>query len=109
MKLSELERLAWQDNMRPYKFGSSPPVNEKTWNDYHKTMMAHIEHLMKSYGEIKILWFDGGWERSAAYWKGQEVEALIRKFQPRIILNDRYIHNFRHTVFTVKHDDITRF
>jgi alpha-L-fucosidase len=52
-------------------------------------MFAQIRELLTSYGQIDVLWFDGGWERNAEQWKSEELEAMIRSLQPGIIINDR--------------------
>jgi len=36
-----------------------------------------------------VLWFDGGWEHSAADHHAKRWSALIRHLQPAIVINDR--------------------
>lgn len=73
---------------------------------YHR----QIELLATKYGEIDVIWFDGGesdWlsfghdmsntafpERKGHYhgqfsWRGDEVHAMLRKHQPQVIVNNR--------------------
>jgi len=56
-----------------------------------------IDELMSRYGTVDLMWFDGfAWpasqERSGKGLdiKGDEMEALIRKHQPDIVINPRY-------------------
>jgi alpha-L-fucosidase len=44
---------------------------------------------LTKYGDISVLWFDGGWEHSAAENRAQEILDLARKLQPGIVINDR--------------------
>ena len=55
--------------------------------------------LLTNYRPIGLLWYDGGgcsdfsWEDSehiASSWRVDELEALVRKPQQRIIVNDRF-------------------
>jgi len=66
---------------------------------------AQIRELMTNYGEIDILWFDGGapagqrtpgrWageavvEDRAEFWHAAEIEAMVRELQPKALLNNR--------------------
>lgn len=66
---------------------------------------AQIRELMTNYGEIDILWFDGGapagqrtpgqWageavtEDRAEFWRAEEISAMVRELQPRALLNNR--------------------
>ena len=54
-----------------------------------------VKELMTNYGKIDILWYDGGWIPSidgkeiAKYWRAEELNAMVRKIQPEIIINNR--------------------
>ena len=66
---------------------------------------AQIRELMTNYGEIDILWFDGGapaghrtpgqWagdaviEDRAEFWRANEISAMVRELQPKALLNNR--------------------
>ena len=66
---------------------------------------AQIEELMTNYGDIDILWFDGGapagqrtpgqWagtpviEDRAVFWRADEISAMVRDLQPKALLNNR--------------------
>ena len=56
---------------------------------------AQIKELMTNYGKIDILWYDGHWlpgfqtENVADFWGAKEVNAMVRKLQPHILINNR--------------------
>jgi alpha-L-fucosidase len=80
---------AFTDAMRPYPMIAYPRPEPERWARYLDTMRGHLDHLLTRYGPIDVLWFDGGWERSAPEWDAAGIEAFIRARQPEIVLNDR--------------------
>ncbi len=66
---------------------------------------AQIRELMTNYGEIDILWFDGGapagqrtpgqWageavvEDRAEFWQAERIAEMVRDLQPKALLNNR--------------------
>jgi len=50
---------------------------------------GQIRELCTGYGKLAVLWFDGGWEHSAADWKADDLVKMIRRSQPGIVINDR--------------------
>jgi alpha-L-fucosidase len=54
--------------------------------DYVK---GQLRELLTDYGEIAVIWFDGGWEHPAEEHRAEEVMAMIRELQPRVIVNNR--------------------
>ena len=81
---------AFTEDMKPYRIGQSPPFpGPERWERFLADMFGQIRELLTNYGKIDILWFDGGWERSAAQWKASELDTMIRTLQPEILLNDR--------------------
>ena len=62
---------------------------------YAKYLHSQVRELLTEFGEIDILWFDfsfphaDGSGKGAADWHSEELIAMIRKLQPRILLNDR--------------------
>lgn len=79
---------AWADTDQPYQFNLRRGSNEQ-WARWRGVFLAQLEHLLSAYGQIDLLWFDGGWERSAKEWGSAEIEALIYRCQPEIIVNER--------------------
>lgn len=76
------------DADRPYRPGTPRPSKEQ-WERYLTYLFAQIRELLTDYGRIDVLWFDGGWERTADQWRSQQLHDLIRSLQPEILINDR--------------------
>jgi alpha-L-fucosidase len=74
----------------PYLIGlSPPPPGEQQADRYRQYLADQITELLTNYGTIDVLWFDGQWERSPAWWDVDAVAALARRLQPDILINDR--------------------
>jgi alpha-L-fucosidase len=81
---------AWTDADRPYRVGTSPPRPTDSQAERFRTYLRdQLRELLTGYGDISVLWFDGGWERPSAWWDADAIEALARELQPGILLNDR--------------------
>jgi alpha-L-fucosidase len=57
---------------------------------------AQVEELMRNYGHIDILWWDGGWlahkgtdADAAWFWQPDKLNRMVRKYQPEIVINPR--------------------
>ena len=79
------------------------------WKSFQKFTYNQIEELMKSYGNIDILWLDGGWVRPAGSltdetrpWLGKhqwiqdvdipKIAGMARMNQPGLLIVDRTVH-----------------
>lgn len=62
-----------------------------SWQRYIAYLRGQLEELLTNYGQIDLLWFDGGWERSEKEWDTQSIRALIKNLQPNVIINERLI------------------
>jgi alpha-L-fucosidase len=81
---------AFTDADRPYSVGRSPPLpSPEQWERYLAAMREQLRELLTGYGRVDLLWFDGGWERPLAMWKGAELIPYLRSLQPDIVINDR--------------------
>ena len=79
---------AWRDEDRPYPY--QPRRSEPdAWARYLEYLFAQVRDLLTNYGPIDVLWFDGGWERSADEWRSHELRELIRELQPDCLVNER--------------------
>jgi len=74
-----LPRRAWEKR-------SSEGADLNRYIDY---MKGQLKELLTNYGEIGVLWFDGGWEHNTTELRSQEVVDMIRGIQPKIIINNR--------------------
>lgn len=80
----------FEDSHRPYVLGSSPPQSsDEDAAKFRAYMQAQLTEILTQYGRVDELWFDGGWERPVPWWEPKELEALIRGFQPDIVINER--------------------
>ena len=81
---------AFTDQDRPYAFGRQgrPPTAEQ-WERFLRVLHGQVRELLTRYGPIDVLWFDGGWERTAEEWRSGELHAMIRTLQPDLLVNDR--------------------
>jgi alpha-L-fucosidase len=77
-----LPRRPWE------KDRSSKGANYDRYLDY---MRGQLRELMSNYGNVDVLWFDGGWEHTSAEdnKKHQAIIDMARRLQPQILVNDR--------------------
>ncbi len=61
-----------------------------------KQAYGQMEELMKNYGKIDILWYDGGWlahkgsdADAAWFWEPLKLNTMVRSYQPDIVINPR--------------------
>ncbi len=54
---------------------------------YLSRMKGHLAELLSNYGRIDLLWFD--FDDGPPLWDQPRTYALVRRLQPRIIINDR--------------------
>ncbi|MED5621918.1 alpha-L-fucosidase [Ideonella sp. BN130291] len=57
---------------------------------------GQVEELMREYGRIDILWYDGGWlahqgtdADAAWFWEPDKLNRLVRRHQPKVVINPR--------------------
>jgi alpha-L-fucosidase len=48
-----------------------------------------VRELMTNYGKVDILWYDVDWPLTAEQWKSKEMNDMVFKLQPDIIVNNR--------------------
>ena len=84
MKLPPNDKLAWQ------KFVETGPSSyPKEWKDMQRYAHEQVRELMTNYGKIDLLWYDGCWYQTAEQWKSKELNSMVRKLQPHIVINNR--------------------
>lgn len=69
--------------------GTTRPADGADLNRYIDYMKGQLTELLTHYGPIGGIWFDGGWEHNATELRSVEVNEMIRKLQPGILINDR--------------------
>lgn len=57
---------------------------------------GQVEELMKNYGKVDVLWYDGGWlahkgtDASAAwFWEPIKLNTMVKQHQPHILISPR--------------------
>ncbi len=50
---------------------------------------GQVSELMSNYGKVDILWYDVPWPLDAKGWESEEMNRMVRKLQPDIIINNR--------------------
>jgi alpha-L-fucosidase len=80
---------AFRERDKPYVFGRYPEATPEQWQRYLAYVEAQLTELLTRYGQIDILWFDGGWERTPEQWQCDHIERTVRQLQPGILINDR--------------------
>ncbi len=60
-------------------------------NRYLDYMKGQIRELLTNYGQVDVLWFDGGWEtkKPEQLARFQAIIEMARRIQPRLLVNDR--------------------
>jgi alpha-L-fucosidase len=48
-----------------------------------------VREIMSNYGKVDILWYDGSWPFDYKGWESEKLNAMVRKLQPDILINNR--------------------
>src|SRR5271157_513125 len=79
-------------------YWSGPRRDPGSWRIFVEKVHAQVHELVSAYGRLDILWYDGFWENDnppladaihAEDWLSKELNAMVRRAQPGIIINDR--------------------
>ncbi len=73
----------------PHREWDQRPGLRSDFSQYLRYMKAQLTELLKNYGDIGVIWFDGSWEGDAAKNHSEEVVKMIRSLKPGILINDR--------------------
>lgn len=76
-----LPRREWEKDARP--------ADGADMDRYIAFVKAQLTELLTHYGPVAVIWFDGGWEHTAAEWHAGELLDLIHRLQPATLVNDR--------------------
>jgi alpha-L-fucosidase len=66
-----------------------PQKDPEGWAELVDYVHAQVRELCSNYGQLDILWYDGGWPYTAEDWRSEELNAMARSLQPDIIINNR--------------------
>ena len=72
------------------------PYDKSVWDEQVRVTVEGLRELMTDYGKIDYLWYDGCWgpgtsdvKRMLELWPSMEMNAMARRLQPGILINDR--------------------
>ena len=63
--------------------------NEAARKRFVAYIHTHVKELMSNYGKIDVLWYDVAWPLTAEGWESVEMNRMVRKLQPDVIINNR--------------------
>jgi len=66
-----------------------PEGDAEGWAEFIDYTHTQVKELCSNYGQIDLLFFDGGWGYSAADWQSEKMDDMIRALQPEIMINNR--------------------
>lgn len=69
-----------------WRHAKDDPEARKRFVDYTH---GQIRELMNNYGKIDILWYDMAVPLDAVEWRSQEMNEMVLRLQPNIIMNNR--------------------
>ncbi|AQT68860.1 Alpha-L-fucosidase [Anaerohalosphaera lusitana] len=64
-------------------------TDDADYDRYISYMKAQLRELLTNYGDIAVLWFDGGWDHGPRQHRAWEICDMAYELQPDIIINDR--------------------
>lgn len=68
---------------------TGPKEDPKGWAEFLEYVHTQVRELCTNYGKIDILWYDGYWPWDAESWRSAELNAMVRRLQPEILINNR--------------------
>jgi alpha-L-fucosidase len=69
-----------------WRHAKDDPNGRKRFVDYTH---GQLRELMSNYGQIDILWYDMPVPLDAAGWRSQEMNDMVLRLQPEIVINNR--------------------
>ena len=66
-----------------------PKADPEGWNEFLEYVHTQVKELCTNYGKIDVPWYDGGWPWTAEDWRSAELNAMVRRLQPGILINNR--------------------
>ena len=75
-----IPRRSWEINR---------PAEDADFDRYIVYMKNQLNELVKNYGDIGVLWFDGEWEGTWSNEYGKDLYNYVRNLEPEIIINNR--------------------
>ena len=76
-----LPRRDWEAETRP--------ADGAKYSRYVQYLHGSVERLLRHYGEIGVMWWDGNWESTWTHDMGRALYDFCRQLQPDVISNNR--------------------
>jgi alpha-L-fucosidase len=65
------------------------PVDGAQYARYVQYLHGSVEQLLRHYGDVGVMWYDGNWESTWTHEMGRALYDLCRKLQPNVLVNNR--------------------
>ena len=59
------------------------------WAEFLDYVHAQVLELCTNYGDLSVLWYDGGWPYTPEDWGSTPLNAEVRRLRPDILINNR--------------------
>src|SRR5881398_2543916 len=69
--------------------GARSKADEAARRRFVDYIHGQVKELTTNYGKLDILWYDVAWPLDAKGWESVEMNTMVRKLQPDIIINNR--------------------
>ncbi len=66
-----------------------PQRDPQGWAKFQDYVHTQVRELCANYGKIDVFWYDGNWPWTPEDWRSAELNAMVRKLQPDILINNR--------------------
>ena len=70
-------------------YWKGPKKDPEGWAKFLSYVHRQVEELCTKYGKIDVLWYDGAWPYAAEDWRSEELNAMVRRLQPNVLVNNR--------------------
>ena len=69
--------------------GAQSKTDEAARRRFVDYIHGQVKELTTNYGKLDVLWYDVAWPLDAKGWESIEMNTMVRKLQPDIIINNR--------------------
>src|SRR6266513_876976 len=69
--------------------GAQSKTDEAARRRFVDYIHGQVKELATNYGTLDVLWYDVAWPLDAKGWESVEMNTMVRKLQPDIIINNR--------------------